>query len=95
MIKKALYHEIIPKFARAHGNFINKNEQYKSERSVLCSHLNEHVHTLKSLVWKQYVLKEKLKQVTGQLLYICQSLITFIRHNIKNELTLLNPNLKN
>ena len=67
-IKKALYHEIIPKFARVNGNFINKKDQYKSERSVLCSHLNEHVHTLKSLVSK-YVLKEKLKQVTGQLLY--------------------------
>lgn len=68
-IRKALYHEVIPKFARVNGNFINKNEQYKSERSVLCSHLNEHVHTLKSLVSKHYVLKDKLKQVTGQLLY--------------------------
>ena len=69
-IKKALYHEIIPKFAQVNGNFIKKNEQYKSERSVLWSHLNEHVHTLKSLISKHYVLKDKLKQVTGQLLYI-------------------------
>ena len=75
-IKKALYHEVIPKFARVNGNFINKNEQYKSERSVLCSHLNEHGHTLKSLVSKHYVLKDKLKQVTGKLLYI--SIINYI-----------------
>ena len=74
-IKKALYHEIIPKFARVNGNFINKKDQYKSERSVLCSHLNEHVHTLKSLISK-YVLKEKLKQVTGQLL--CTSIMNYI-----------------
>ena len=74
-IKKALYHEVIPKFARVNGNFINKNEQYKSERSVLCSYLNEHVHTSKSLVSK-HVLKDKLKQVTGQLLYI--SIINYI-----------------
>ena len=58
-IKKALYHDVIPKFARVNGNFINKNDQYKSERSVLCSHLNEHVHALKSLVSKHYVLKEE------------------------------------
>ena len=68
-IKRALYHEIIPKFARVNANFINKQDQYKSERSILCSHLNEHVRTLKSLVLEHYVLKEKLKQVTGQLLY--------------------------
>ena len=68
-IKKVLYHEIIPKFARVNANFINKKDQYKSEKSILCSHLNEHVLTLKSLVSKHYVLKEKLKQVTGQLLY--------------------------
>ena len=75
-IKKPLFHEVIPKFARVNGNFINKNQQYKSERNVLCSHLNEHVHTLKSLVSKHYVLKDKLKQVTGQLLYI--SIINYI-----------------
>ena len=68
-IKKALYHEIIQKFVRVNVNFDNKNDQYKSERNVLCSHLNEHVHALKSLVSKHYVLKEKLKQLTGQLLY--------------------------
>ena len=49
-IKKALYHNVIRKFARVNGNFINKNDQYKSEKSVLCSHLNEHLHALKSLV---------------------------------------------
>ena len=64
------------KFARVNGNFINKNDQYKSERSVLCSHLNEHVHALKSLVSKHYVLKEEIKQVTVQLLYT--SIINYI-----------------
>ena len=59
---------LIPKLAQVNGNLINKNDQYKCERSVLCSPLNEHVHTLKSLVSKHYVLKKKLKQVTGQLL---------------------------
>ena len=49
-IKKALYHDVIRKFARVNGNFINKDDQYKSVRSVLCSHINEHVHVLKSLV---------------------------------------------
>ena len=40
------------------------------------SYLNENVHTLKSLVLKHYVLKEKLKQETGQLLYT--SIINYI-----------------
>ena len=75
-IKKALYHEIIPKFARVNSNSINKNDQYKSKRSTLSSHLNEHVHALKSLVSKHYVLKEELKQVTGRLLY--KSMINYI-----------------
>ena len=73
--KKALYHEIIPKFARVNSNSMNKNDQYKSKRSILSSHLNEHVNALKSLVSKHYVLKEKLK-LTGRLLY--KSMINYI-----------------
>ena len=29
-IKKALFNEVTPKFAQARGNFINKNDKYKS-----------------------------------------------------------------
>ena len=32
--KKALFNEITPKFAQVRGNFINKNDKYKSERSI-------------------------------------------------------------
>ena len=32
--KKALFKEITPKFAQVRGNFINKNDKYKSERSI-------------------------------------------------------------
>ena len=31
-IKKALCHEITPKFAQVQGNFINKNNKYKAEK---------------------------------------------------------------
>lgn len=62
-IKKALYHVIIPKFAQVNDNFINKNDKYKSEKNrALFSFKWTY---LESLVSKQYVLKEKLKQVTG------------------------------
>ena len=68
---------IIPKFARVNDKKRSiKKDQYKSERSVLCSHLNEYVHALKSFVSKHYVLKKKLKQVTGQIL--CTSIINYI-----------------
>ena len=69
-IKKALYHEITPKFAQVQGNFINKNSKYKAEKSILLSHLNDHVRSLKSLCKKHYSLCTELKQLTGKFLYL-------------------------
>ena len=40
-IKKALHHEVTPKFAQVKGNFINVNDRYKSEKRILLSHLDD------------------------------------------------------
>ena len=42
-IKKALFNEVTPNFAQVRGNFISKIDKYNSERSILLSHLNDHV----------------------------------------------------
>ena len=55
-IKKALYNDITPKFAQVKGNFVNNNDRYKSERSVLLSHLNEHILSYKKLIDKHHSL---------------------------------------
>ena len=57
-IKKALYHVIIPTFAQVNDNFINKSEKNRALFPFKWTYLE-------SLVSKHYVLKEKLKQVTG------------------------------
>ena len=51
-IKKALHNEVTPKFAQVKGNFININDRFKSEKSILLSHLNNHVHSHKLLILK-------------------------------------------
>ena len=68
-IKTAVYHEITQKFAQVHGRFINKNDKTKSERGILLSHYsNDHVCRSKDLL-EQHLLCNKLKQLTGKLLY--------------------------
>ena len=51
-------------------NFINKNNKYKAEKSILLSHLNDPVCILKSLCNKHYPLSAELKQLTGKFLYL-------------------------
>ena len=68
--KKAFYHEITPKFAQFQSNFINKNSKYKAEKSILLSHLNDHVCSLKSLCKKHHSLCTELKKLTGKFLYL-------------------------
>ena len=55
-IKKALHNEVTPKFAQVKGNFININDRFKSEKSILLSHLNDHVRSYKLLISKLYVI---------------------------------------
>ena len=67
-IKKPLHNEVTPKFAQVKGNFININDRFKSEKSILLSHLNEHVRSNKLLVSKHQLLLIKLKDACGTLL---------------------------
>ena len=68
--KKALYHEITPKLEQVQGNFINKNNKYRAEKSILLSHLNNEVSSLKSFCKKLYSLCTELKQMIGKFLYL-------------------------
>ena len=63
-----LFNEVTSKFKEIRGNFINKHNKYKSERSILLSHLND-VIRLKILVSIQHQLIDKLKCLTGRFLY--------------------------
>ena len=62
-IKKALYHEVTPKFVQVQANFNKKNNKYKAEKSILLSHLNGHVCRLKSLCKKHYSFCTELFKV--------------------------------
>ena len=50
--------------------FINKNNKCKVEKSILLSHLNDHVCSLKSFCKKHLSLCTELKQLTGKFLYL-------------------------
>ena len=67
-IKKALHHEVTPTFAQVKGNFININDRFKSEKSILLSHLNDYVCSYKPLISKHHYLLIKLKDECGTLL---------------------------
>ena len=49
---------------------INKNDKYKAKKSILLSHLNDHVCSLKSFCKKHYSLYTEFKQLTGKFLYL-------------------------
>ena len=67
-IKQALHNEVTPKFAQVKGNFININDTFKSGKSILLSHLNDHVHSYKLLISKHHYIMIKLKDKCGTLL---------------------------
>ena len=67
-IKKALHNEVSPKFAQVKGNFLNINDRFKSEKSILLSHLNEHVRSYRLLISKHHYIMIKLKDICGILL---------------------------
>ena len=69
-IKKALCHEITPKYAQVQGNFINRKNKYKAEKVYFLSYLNDHVCSLKRFCKKHYSHCTELRQLTGKFLYL-------------------------
>ena len=67
-IKKALHNKVTPKFTQVKGNFINISDRFKPEKSIILSHLNEHVRSHKLLILKHNDLLIKLKDECGTLL---------------------------
>ena len=68
-IYKAIYHEVIPTFAKVKGQFVNMKDKYKAEKSILQSHVTAHKHTLKDLCIKYTVILDSLKNKVGMLLF--------------------------
>ena len=64
-IYKAIFHEVIPTFAKVKGQFINKKDKYKARKSILQSHLITHRHNLKDLCSKYTVISDSLKNKVG------------------------------
>ena len=48
-IKKSIYHEVTPTFAKVNGHFIHKKDRWKCEHHLLLSHLESHSANIKSL----------------------------------------------
>ena len=67
-IKKALHNKVTPKFAQVKGNFININNRFKSEKSILLSHSNDHVRSYKLLISEHHYILQKLKDECETLL---------------------------
>ena len=44
-IYKAIYHDVIPAFAKFIGQFVNMKDKYKTKKSLLLSHLTAHRHS--------------------------------------------------
>ena len=72
-IKKALYHKIKPISAQVQSDFINNNDKNKGDKSMLLSHINDHVCSFKKLCKKHNSLSIELKQLTGKFLYFVKT----------------------
>ena len=70
-IYKAIYHEVIPTFAKVKGQFVNMKDKYKAENSILQSHLTTHKHDLKDLCIKYNVISDSFKNIVGMLRFNC------------------------
>ena len=70
-ICKVLFQEVIPTFAKVKGQFVNKKEKYKAEKSILQSPLTIHRHNLKDLCSRYTVISYSLKNKVGMLLFNC------------------------
>ena len=66
-IKKAFHNEVKPKFAQVKGNFININDRFKSEKSILLSHFNDHLRSYKlyisTIQQKERMVSFKLRTI--------------------------------
>ena len=64
-IKKAIYNEVTPTFAKLKGQFINDKDRKKAEKDLLLAHLNNHYKELNSLKIRHWDILNLLKLEAG------------------------------
>ena len=64
-IKKALFVDVIPKFAMVKGQFINETDSLTASRKLMKSHLTKHVQDLYNLSMQYNDLKSLLHSNSG------------------------------
>ena len=67
-IKKALFVDVIPKFAMVKGQFINETDSLAASRKLMKSHLTKHVQDLYNLSMQYIDLKSLLYSNSGIIL---------------------------
>ena len=79
-IKKALFVDVIPKFAIVKGQFINETDSLTASRKLMKSHLTKHIQDLYNLSIQNNDLKSLLYYigtiVTILVLYLVTHLLT-------------------
>ena len=95
-IHKAIYHEIIPTFAKVNGQFVYIKDKYKAEKIILQSHLTVHKHNLKNLCVKYTVISDSLKNKVGMLLFnfLYSLMLRSSREDNMNQLKCKNKELR-
>ena len=95
-IYKAIFHEVIPTFAKIKGQFFNMKDKYKAEKSILQPHLTTYRHNLKDLCSKYTVISDSLKNKVGMLLFNClySLMLRSSKEDIINQLKCKNKNLR-
>ena len=64
-IKKALYHQVCPKFAQIKAQYINKEDQEQAERKLMLQHLNKHIVDMKNAIELFRRISKELYQTVG------------------------------
>jgi len=82
-IKKSLFHNVIPTFARVSGNFSNDNDKWHCSKRILLSELRKHQQKLTELIYEEREINSQLERKCGYKL--CQILILKIKNVLLSE----------
>lgn len=68
-IKQALFFNVVPKFAKLHGQFLNNKSHSQAERSLMIDHVLEHTKTLSRIQIEFSEVSSYLHEKLGSKLY--------------------------
>ena len=82
-IKKSLFNNITPTFAKVKGQFINKNTKLNAEKEVMKNHLSKHYNDIRDLKLQYNFIEKEIQSGIGVI--FTKVLIRYIESSLRKE----------